>query len=97
MKITPEYILIYLLAINLMAFTGFYMDKRASRYSTWRIPEASLLVLTFLGGTLGAILARNIFRHKTKKTSFRAKFFFVVAAQIFVVIYLLMNYFGIRL
>lgn len=67
-----EYIVpTYFAAINAVTFIMFWLDKRRSRVSAWRIPELRLLCLAMLGGSLGALLAQQIFRHKTTKQPFR--------------------------
>lgn len=60
---------IYLTAIaamSLIAFFTYLSDKRRAKKGKWRIRESVLLGLGFLGGAAGALLAMNIFRHKTK-------------------------------
>lgn len=95
--VETEYIVTYLLVINLMAFAAFWFDKRLSQTSTQRIPEASLLVLCLLGGSLGGYIASQKFRHKTKKGSFRVKFCLVVFAQIFIIVVLIARSYGIKI
>ena len=75
-------LLAWLLAISLSTFAAFGLDKLAARRQSWRVPEAALLALTFVGGTLGALAAMSAFRHKTVKGSFRLRFFGVVALQL---------------
>ena len=89
-------ILIYIFLINILTFAIFYLDKKAARNNDYRIPEASLLCLTFLGGTFGAIIAMKKFRHKTKKGSFRVKFLVTIIAQILFFLYLIMQVLGIK-
>jgi uncharacterized membrane protein YsdA (DUF1294 family) len=69
--------LLYLAAINLVTFLAFGWDKRKARLRGWRTPEARLLLLSFLGGFVGGWLGMKLFRHKTVKTSFRAKMLLV--------------------
>ena len=92
-----ENIIIYLLIINAAAFFMFWFDKRLSQTSTTRIPEASLLVLCLLGGTIGGYISSQKFRHKTKKGSFRAKFYMVVFVQIIALTVLAARHYGIAL
>lgn len=67
-----QYILpLYLLLINAAGFTIMYMDKNYARKNRWRIPEATLLAVSFLGGSLGSLLGMYVFRHKTKHWKFR--------------------------
>lgn len=61
----------YLLAINVLAFAVYGVDKWKARQGRWRVPEATLLGLAALGGSAGAWVAMQLFRHKTKKNKFR--------------------------
>jgi uncharacterized membrane protein YsdA (DUF1294 family) len=60
----------YLLLINLLTFIVFGLDKAKAATRTWRIPEKTLLLLSFIGGFPGAWLAMSLFRHKIKDFSF---------------------------
>lgn len=61
---------IYLLLINAAAFLMMGIDKYKARKNRWRIPEKTLFLSAILGGSIGAILGMQIFRHKTKHASF---------------------------
>ena len=56
---------------SLILFLLYGIDKRAARRCNRRIPEASLHFLALMGGIPGALLAQQVFRHKTRKTSFQ--------------------------
>ena len=84
--VTAEYIAYYFIAINFITFTAFGIDKAQAEKGTRRTSEATLLKMAFLGGTPAAYAARALFRHKTRKTSFRLK---MVAVSIFNVAWLL--------
>ena len=60
----------YLLFINLLAFILYFADKQKAKKKQWRIREATLLGVAWLGGALGAFLGMQIFRHKTKHIRF---------------------------
>lgn len=65
-------ILIYaLLAFNLITFLVYGIDKRKARKNRWRIPEATLLLLAALGGSIGAWLGMKVWHHKTQHKKFR--------------------------
>lgn len=66
-------LLIVLVVMNLCAFLVFGWDKRRAVQEKSRVPEARLLLLAWLGGLVGAWSAMHLFRHKTRKTSFRWK------------------------
>ena len=63
-------ILIYLAAINLIAFLAMYIDKKRAKWGKWRIKESTLFLLVLLGGSIGGIAGMYTFRHKTKKPRF---------------------------
>lgn len=77
-----SWLLAWIAAINSTTFGTYGIDKFQARNAGWRIPERSLLVLGFLGGTVGALLAMNVFRHKTVKHPFRVAFWLLSAAQL---------------
>ena len=60
-----------LLLMNLLAFVLYGIDKLKAKKGAWRIPEATLLLVAFLGGSVGAFLGMEIFRHKTKHAKFK--------------------------
>ncbi|MDQ0593943.1 uncharacterized membrane protein YsdA (DUF1294 family) [Chryseobacterium ginsenosidimutans] len=47
-----------------------------------RISENTLLGVSFLGGTIGALLGMLLFRHKISKRSFLLKFGLIVLIQV---------------
>ena len=60
----------YLLAINLITFIIYGIDKYKSIKHKYRISENTLIILAILGGSLGAFFGMIIFHHKTKKKKF---------------------------
>ena len=62
---------IYLIIINLISFILYGLDKYKAIHNMWRIPEIVLILVSFLGGGIGSILGMIVFRHKTKKLSFK--------------------------
>ena len=67
---TLRNVLIYLLAINLIAFLAMFIDKKRAKWGKWRIKESTLFLLVLLGGSIGGIAGMYTFRHKTKKPRF---------------------------
>jgi uncharacterized membrane protein YsdA (DUF1294 family) len=45
-------------------------DKCKAMKNAWRIPEATLLGLAAIGGSLGALIGMQLFRHKTRHPKF---------------------------
>lgn len=62
---------LYLGAVNLISFCAMGWDKGQARRRGRRVPERTLLLLDFLGGSLGGILGMLLFRHKTLHWKFR--------------------------
>ena len=61
----------YLLIINLVAFVCYGVDKLMAKRNTPRISELALLLLALAGGSVGAWLGMQVWRHKTKHAKFR--------------------------
>lgn len=62
---------IALVAVNVLAFLLFGVDKGLAKAGRRRVPEAQLILLGGLAGGLGAWLAMALFRHKTQKRGFQ--------------------------
>lgn len=75
-------IIYYLLGINLLTFLLYGIDKGKARQGKWRIPEATLLTLAVLGGSVGALLGMAVFHHKTKHKKFVIGLPLILLAQI---------------
>lgn len=73
---------LFLLAVvNATAFAAFGWDKRCAMTGARRIPERTLLGLAAIGGSLGAVAAQQVFRHKTRKEPFRTLLWMILAGQ----------------
>ena len=71
-----------------MSFALFGIDKAKAGTGSWRISEATLVGSAALTGTVGGWLGMRVFRHKTAKTSFKAKM--VVATLVDAVVVVLL-------
>lgn len=76
------FLLILSLVMNILAFTLMGQDKAKAKRGAWRIPEATLFLVTALMGGLGGTAGMFFFRHKTKHWYFRIGFPLLLAAQI---------------
>jgi len=63
-------LLVYLFLINAAAFVLMLADKQKARKNRWRIPEATLIGVAAVGGSIGALLGMYTIRHKTKHPKF---------------------------
>ncbi|MBQ8683523.1 MAG: DUF1294 domain-containing protein [Clostridia bacterium] len=70
MYIPLPYVLVYLAAINLLAFLTMAVDKRRAKKKKSRVPEAHLMWLAAVGGAPLALLAMYTLRHKTRHRKF---------------------------
>ena len=75
-------ILLLLVAVNLVSFTLYGLDKLKAKKGLWRIRESTLLLIAALGGSVGALLGMEVFRHKTKHWQFK------VLVPVFLVLHL---------
>lgn len=76
-------LLIYLVTVNIFTFILMWWDKRKAKKKEWRIAEATLLLLSFIGGAMGLFVGMFKFRHKTLKRSFRAVISLIVSLLIY--------------
>jgi uncharacterized membrane protein YsdA (DUF1294 family) len=67
--------------LNLWTILRFWQDKQRAIAGERRIAEADLLGLALIGGSPGALIARRLFRHKTRKQPFSTRLFLIVAVQ----------------
>ena len=63
-------LIIYFVGINLVTFLLYGVDKWKARKGRWRIPEDSLIWLAVADGSIGALGAMFLFRHKTRHLKF---------------------------
>ena len=68
--------------ISLLCFTAYAWDKSAARSGSWRTRESTLLILGLLCGWPGAVLAQQLLRHKSAKTSFQITFWISVVLNV---------------
>ena len=79
---TKQIIIIYLIAINVVTFFLYGIDKWKAKRSKWRIPEATLLGLAVIGGSIGAWLGMKVWHHKTLHKKFKYGLPLILLAQI---------------
>ena len=69
-KILLSILIIYLIIVNAVGFILMLSDKQKAKKGAWRIPEATLMGVAAIGGSLGAFAGMRLFRHKTKHPKF---------------------------
>lgn len=74
-------LLVYLLIINAAAFVLMLADKWKAKKNRWRIPEATLMGVAALGGSIGALAGMYLVRHKTQHPKFTLGIPLILAVQ----------------
>ena len=80
----------YLSVVNIVTFIVFFWDKHVAKNGndpSQRLPEARLLALCLIGGSVGGLVAMRTVRHKTAKWYFTWGLPFFIALDAAVVIY----------
>jgi uncharacterized membrane protein YsdA (DUF1294 family) len=60
-----------------------YIDKQRAIKKKWRIPEARLIFISIILGSLGILIGMCIFHHKTKHPKFTIGVPVIIACQVF--------------
>ena len=74
--------LYYLIAINVVTFLVYGVDKVKAKRGSWRISEATLLILAVVGGSIGALFGMKVWHHKTLHKKFKYGLPLILLAQI---------------
>ena len=64
------FICLYLIVMNVLTFIVYGIDKQKAKRGNWRISEKTLMMLAVFGGSIGAWIGMQVFRHKTKHLLF---------------------------
>jgi uncharacterized membrane protein YsdA (DUF1294 family) len=64
--------------MSVIAFALYGHDKKQAKAQGQRTPEKLLHAVELLGGWPGALVAQQVFRHKTRKVSYQSVFWLVV-------------------
>lgn len=81
----------YLLGINAVTFFVYGIDKYKAKKAKLRIPEATLLLLAVLGGSIGAWMGMKVWHHKTMHKKFKYGIPAILLIQIALMTYLHVN------
>ena len=77
-----QIIVYYLIALNIVTFFVYGIDKWKAKQGSWRISEATLLILAVIGGSIGALLGMKVWNHKTMHKKFKYGLPLILLAQI---------------
>lgn len=83
-------LLYYLIVINIVTFLVYGIDKWKAKQGSWRISEASLLILAVIGGSIGALFGMKVWHHKTMHKKFKYGLPLILLVQI-ALIYLILD------
>jgi uncharacterized membrane protein YsdA (DUF1294 family) len=75
----PVGVPVFYAAASVAAAIAYRLDKSAAERHLWRTSETMLHVMALIGGWPGALVAQHVFRHKSRKLSFRFAFWTTVA------------------
>lgn len=64
-------VIVYLIIINVLTFLLYGIDKWKAKADQWRVSEKTLLLTALIGGSVGALIGMQLFRHKTQHWKFR--------------------------
>ena len=82
-------LLVYLLIINAAGFLLMLVDKYKAKKNRWRIPEATLMTVSVLGGSIGSLAGMYLVRHKTRHPKFTLGIPLILAVQITAAVWIL--------
>lgn len=82
----------YILGINLITFIIYRIDKLKAKKGKWRTPEARLLGLAVIGGSIGAYLGIKVWHHKTLHKKFKYGIPAIIILQIVCICLVLFRY-----
>lgn len=81
-------LIVYVAAVNVVAFVVYGVDKYKAQKAKWRIRESTLLLLAAIGGSAGAWLGMKIWHHKMRHAKFRYGVPAILLIQLAVVFFL---------
>ena len=87
-----EEIICYLLAVNIVTFILYGIDKYKAKKGKWRISEATLLMMAVIGGSIGAWSGMRLWHHKTMHKKFKYGIPVIIILQVALAVYLLTNF-----
>lgn len=83
---------VYLAVMSVITFVLYAVDKSRAQGGMWRIPEATLLGFSFLGGALGGTVAMRVCHHKTKHGIFHLVNSIGLIWQVALLVFLMVKY-----
>ena len=75
-------LIIYLVLINALGFFLMIADKSRARKNRRRVPEATLMFVAVIGGSVGSLAGMYLVRHKTRHLKFTVGIPVILTLQI---------------
>ena len=75
-------LIIYIAGVNVVTFLVYGIDKWKAKRSGQRVPEATLLGMAAIGGSMGAWMGMRLWHHKTLHKKFRFGIPLILLAQV---------------
>ncbi|MBR4959396.1 MAG: DUF1294 domain-containing protein [Clostridia bacterium] len=86
------YILVYLGILSGISACVTIADKIKAKNGVWRVQEATLLLLSALGGSAAMYITMRLIRHKTKHRKFMLGIPLIMVFQCITVLYLWLRF-----
>ncbi len=86
-----EFLLFYLVCINIVAIIITIVDKISAIKGFWRISEKALLSVSALGGSFAMYVTMLVIRHKTRKPKFMVLIPLMIVVQIALIIFVMVK------
>lgn len=83
-----DFLTLYIIAVNIVTFVMYGIDKHKARKGKWRISEATLIMMAVIGGSAGAWPGMKVWHHKTMHKKFKYGIPVILLMQIAAIIYL---------
>ena len=87
-RIITLVVLAYLLVMTIVGLIIMKADKTKAEKNKWRIKEATLFLISAIGGSLGTWAGMYLFRHKTKHWYFVAGMPLILILHIALLVFL---------
>ena len=78
-----------IIAVNVITFVVYGIDKPKAKKGKWRVPEATLLLLAIVGGSVGAWCGVKVWHHKTMHVKFKYGIPLIMAMHAVLLVYLM--------
>lgn len=86
-----RYGLWYFAFISIVSVIVTVFDKASAKFHGWRVPEATLLLLSAAGGSAAMYLTMLVIRHKTRHLKFMVGIPLILALQLIAILLILKN------